>query len=105
MDEFILDIHRNAIVCDKLYRYAGDSTPKTEVVINYDFPTSWTSSIEVCRKLAEDMPNPIFLVLSGDAGVFNSENKFDENEYILPPMRLRVGNKVDRRPYFKVSRV
>ena len=67
-------------------------------LLEYTYPTSWSSSENIAKNFISEMPDPVILVFSANElvnGVYNTENTYDEREVILAPIIFTVIDRQD----------
>ena len=96
-DEFIDELKKSTITSDLRRFTVIDNNLKVGDIIEFKDPTSWMAPMnyDTLNYMAEGIKRPIFLTLKGPKhGVYNNQNKYaTEEEYILPPIKLKIINE------------
>lgn len=96
MVQFINDITEPLGPGLLLYRfYDGKCVLGNEII--YDIPKSWSADLQTTQYMAEGFPNACFLQIlttKETMGIYNHQNVYGEEEYILPPMKLKIEEKI-----------
>lgn len=83
----------------KNYLYRGTrrhSELKIGEILNYTYPTSWTTRFENATNFVQEIGSPVIISLSSKEtlrGLENYKNTYGEYEVILYPLILKVVNK------------
>jgi hypothetical protein len=92
IQNFIKDINNPIDYQGKLYRFIKINHPSIDQSIEFKNPTSWTTNQNVVDNMAIGVKNPFFLILDDPKihGIFNEFNQYQEEEFILIPMTVKI---------------